>query len=106
MVAGELVRARIAALCYHAGLSDEERISVQQRWAQEDRCKVGASPVGPHWMRIKEINNNKCVCVCVCVCVYVYVCVCMCVCMHCVCVCVSVCVCARLCVHLFVCVQG
>eukprot|EP00731_Ephydatia_muelleri_P016671 Em0009g1095a len=40
VVAGELVRARIAALCYHAGLSDEERISVQQRWAQEDRCKV------------------------------------------------------------------
>ena len=41
IMAGELCRANIAALCYHAGLSNEERCTVQQRWIQEDRCKVG-----------------------------------------------------------------
>ena len=40
MMAGELCKAGLAALCYHAGLSNAERCSVQQRWVQEDRCKV------------------------------------------------------------------
>ena len=40
LMAGELCKAGLAALCYHAGLSDGERSSVQQRWVQEDRCKV------------------------------------------------------------------
>ena len=40
MVASELFKAGIAALCYHAGLSDVERSTVQQRWVQEDHCKV------------------------------------------------------------------
>ena len=40
MMAGELCKAGLAALCYHAGLSDSERSSVQQRWVQEDHCKV------------------------------------------------------------------
>ena len=40
MMAGELCRGNIAALCYHAGLSNDERSMVQQRWVQEDRCKV------------------------------------------------------------------
>ena len=40
MMAGELVKAHIAALAYHAGLKDDERSMVQQRWVLEDRCKV------------------------------------------------------------------
>ncbi len=40
LMAGELCKGNIAALCYHAGLSDDERSTVQQRWLQEDRCKV------------------------------------------------------------------
>jgi bloom syndrome protein len=40
LMAGELCKAGLAALCYHAGLSNGERSSVQQRWVQEDRCKV------------------------------------------------------------------
>lgn len=40
IMAGELCRGNIAALCYHAGLSNDERSTVQQRWVQEDRCKV------------------------------------------------------------------
>ena len=40
LMAGELCKAGVVALCYHAGLSDGERSSVQQRWVREDRCKV------------------------------------------------------------------
>lgn len=40
VMAGELSKANIAALAYHAGLKDEERSMVQQRWVLEDRCKV------------------------------------------------------------------
>ncbi len=40
IMAGELCKAGIAALCYHAGLSNDERCTFQQRWIQEDRCKV------------------------------------------------------------------
>ena len=40
VMASELMKAGIAALCYHAGLSDGERSTVQQRWVQEDQCKV------------------------------------------------------------------
>lgn len=43
VVAGELCKANIAGLPYHAGLSNEERSGVQQRWVQEDRCKVGVA---------------------------------------------------------------
>ena len=39
-MARELVKASIAALAYHAGLKDDERSMVQQRWVLEDRCKV------------------------------------------------------------------
>ena len=39
-MASELMKAGLAALCYHAGLCDRERSEVQQRWIQEDRCKV------------------------------------------------------------------
>ena len=39
-MAGELVKANIAALAYHAGLKDDQRSMVQQRWVLEDRCKV------------------------------------------------------------------
>lgn len=39
-MAGELCKAGIAALSYHAGLSDSDRVAVQQRWLQEDHCKV------------------------------------------------------------------
>ena len=42
VMSGELHKAGVAALCYHAGLSDGERCSVQQRWVREDNCKVGA----------------------------------------------------------------
>lgn len=42
VMAGELCKANIAGLCYHAGLSDEDRSAVQQRWVQGDRCKVSA----------------------------------------------------------------
>lgn len=44
-MSGELCKAGLAALCYHAGLIDSERSSVQQRWLQEDRCKVGGGEV-------------------------------------------------------------
>lgn len=40
VMAGELFKANIAALAYHAGLKDDERSTVQQRWVQENRCKV------------------------------------------------------------------
>lgn len=40
VMARELVKASIAALAYHAGLKDDERSMVQQRWVLEDRCKV------------------------------------------------------------------
>ena len=40
MMAGQLVKANIAALAYHAGLKDDQRSMVQQRWVLEDRCKV------------------------------------------------------------------
>lgn len=39
-MAGELCKGNIAALCYHAGLANDDRSMVQQRWLQEDRCKV------------------------------------------------------------------
>lgn len=39
-MARDLCNGNIAALCYHAGLSNDERSMVQQRWVQEDRCKV------------------------------------------------------------------
>ena len=40
MMADELVNAGIPALAYHAGLKDDERSTVQQRWVLEDKCKV------------------------------------------------------------------
>lgn len=43
-MAGELTKAGIAALSYHAGLSDGDRVMAQQRWVQEEQCKV--SPTG------------------------------------------------------------
>ena len=39
-VAEDLRKGNIAALCYHAGMSDADRSTVQQRWLQEDGCKV------------------------------------------------------------------
>ena len=39
-VSGELNKARISSLPYHAGLSDPERAVVQDRWVHERRCKV------------------------------------------------------------------
>ena len=43
LMSSELCKAGLSALCYHAGLSDEERVTAQQRWVQEDRCKVRTS---------------------------------------------------------------
>lgn len=40
VMADQLVKANIAALAYHAGLKDDQRSMVQQRWVLEDRCKV------------------------------------------------------------------
>ena len=40
MVADDLNKAGIAALSYHAGLGDDERVMAQQRWIQEEQCKV------------------------------------------------------------------
>ncbi len=39
-MADELCNANVAALSYHAGLGDSERSMAQQRWVQEDQCKV------------------------------------------------------------------
>ena len=39
-VSGELNKAWISSLPYHAGLSDPERAVVQDRWVRERRCKV------------------------------------------------------------------
>jgi superfamily II DNA helicase RecQ len=41
-VAQDLRKAGIHAQAYHAGLSDNERTDIQQRWIREDRCKVRA----------------------------------------------------------------
>lgn len=43
VVAGELCHANIAGMCYHAGLTDDDRSSIQQRWLQGDQCKVSAA---------------------------------------------------------------
>ena len=48
VMASELVKAGIAALAYHAGLEDEKRSMVQQRWVLEDRCKVCCMHLGVH----------------------------------------------------------
>ena len=39
-VSNKLKTANIASLAYHAGLSDEERHSVQERWLRGNNCKV------------------------------------------------------------------
>ena len=39
-VASDLRRAGIHAQSYHAGLSDDERVVIQERWINEDGCKV------------------------------------------------------------------
>ena len=39
-VAQELRAANIAAEPYHAGLSDSKRTEIQERWINEDHCKV------------------------------------------------------------------
>ena len=39
-VSGELNKAGISSLPYHAGLSDGKRAIVQDRWVRERRCKV------------------------------------------------------------------
>ncbi|VDI50828.1 bloom syndrome protein [Mytilus galloprovincialis] len=39
-VAGNLMKAGIQAVSYHAGLSDGERITVQESWLKGYRCKV------------------------------------------------------------------
>ena len=36
----ELRKANIHAQAYHAGLSDKDRSNVQERWINEERCKV------------------------------------------------------------------
>ena len=54
MMAGELVKANIAALAYHAGLKDDERSMVQQRWVLEDRCKVRSCSVG----KVNHLTNG------------------------------------------------
>ena len=47
-VAGELRKAGIQAQAYHAGLSDGQRTSIQERWINEDGCKVEISPSLTH----------------------------------------------------------
>lgn len=39
-VAGHLKKAGLEAESYHAGLTDNQRVSVQERWLNERRCKV------------------------------------------------------------------
>ena len=39
-VAGDLKKAGIKAAPYHAGLSDSQRTSIQDRWLNENGCKV------------------------------------------------------------------
>ena len=39
-VSQELNKADISSLPYHAGLSDTDRMVVQDRWVRERRCKV------------------------------------------------------------------
>ena len=42
-VSQDLRRAGIMSEPYHAGLSDSARIEVQERWLNEDKCKVGGT---------------------------------------------------------------
>lgn len=53
-MAGELVKANIAALAYHAGLKDDQRSMVQQRWVLEDRCKVRSWHTGTSTLSLVE----------------------------------------------------
>ena len=62
VMAGELVKAKIAALAYHAGLKDEERSMVQQRWVLEDRCKVCCSSTIANHLSLSHIPCTICTC--------------------------------------------
>lgn len=58
-MSGELHKAGVAALCYHAGLSDGERSAVQQRWVQEDHCKVGWHPLVDSDCELDQIKPDS-----------------------------------------------
>ena len=58
MIAGELTKAGIAALSYHAGLSDGERVMVQQRWVQEEQCKVRSTRQRPCCLCVHTSQNK------------------------------------------------
>lgn len=60
-MAGELSKANIAALAYHAGLKDEERSMVQQRWVLEDRCKVHNVHVPVFFFYVYMYYNAICI---------------------------------------------
>lgn len=59
MVAGALVKANISALAYHAGLKDDQRSMVQQRWVLEDRCKVRTYSLSKEESSHYGIYNRK-----------------------------------------------
>ena len=40
VVSAELNQSGIPSVAYHAGLPDEERSSVQNRWLRDTNCKV------------------------------------------------------------------
>ena len=48
-VAAGLRKNRILAEAYHAGLSDSDRIDVQDKW-QNDRCKVSHHLIGQYFI--------------------------------------------------------
>ena len=60
LVAGEMCSAGIMALCYHAGLSDCERVEVQRRWVLEDRCKVNNYTTSPSAANERIVLLQKC----------------------------------------------
>lgn len=59
IVAGELCKANIAGLCYHAGLSNEDRSTVQQRWVQGDRCKASGCSLVQQAAQFSGYTNSR-----------------------------------------------
>ena len=48
-MAESLRKARIAAEPYHAGLTDKQRIDIQNKWLNEKQCKVPLFALYSFW---------------------------------------------------------
>jgi hypothetical protein len=58
-VAADLSKTGIQAVSYHAGLGDGDRVSIQEKWLNGQRCKVSEcipSNVSYHTILMNEQN--------------------------------------------------